>query len=85
MTTFTIKINERTKAGKAFRAMTETFLKNAKGIEIVENKDVKEDEIYNPEFVKMILERSQSINDPEKRKKWKEIDPNNLWESLGLK
>ena len=85
MTTFTIKINERTKAGKAFRAMTETFLKDAKGIEIVENTDDKEDEIYNPEFVKMILERSQSINDPEKRKKWKEIDPNNLWESLGLK
>ena len=85
MTTFTIKINERTKAGKAFRAMTETFLKDAKGIEIVENTDVKEDEIYNPEFVKMILERSESINDPEKRKKWKEIDPNNLWESLGLK
>ena len=25
MATFTIKINERTKAGKAFRAMTETF------------------------------------------------------------
>ena len=85
MTTFTIKINELTKAGKAFRAMTETFLKDAKGIEIVENKDIKEDEIYNPEFVKMILERSESINDPEKRKKWKEIDPNNLWESLGLK
>ena len=85
MTTFTIKINERTKAGKAFRAMTETFLKDAKGIEIVENTDDKEDEIYNPEFVKMILERSESINDPEKRKKWKEIDPNNLWESLGLK
>ena len=85
MTTFTIKINERTKAGKAFRAMTETFFKDAKGIEIIENKAEKEDEIYNPEFVKMILERTESINDSEKRKNWKEIDPNNLWESLGLK
>jgi hypothetical protein len=85
MTTFTIKINERTKAGKAFRAMTETFFKDAKGIEIIENKEEKEDEIYNPEFVKMILERAESISDPEKRKNWKEIDPNNLWESLGLK
>lgn len=78
MTTFTIKINELTKAGKAFRAMTETFLKDAKGIEIVENKDIKEDEIYNPEFVKMIL-------DADKRGNFKTIDPNNLWESLGLK
>lgn len=77
MTTFTIKINERTKAGKAFRAMTETFFKNAKGIEIIENTDEKK-EIYNPEFVKMIL-------DADKRGKFKTIDPNNLWESLGLK
>ena len=78
MTTFTIKINERTKAGKAFRAMTETFFKEAKGIEIIENKKEKEDEIYNPEFVKMIL-------DADKRGNYKTIDPNNLWESLGLK
>ena len=56
MTTFTIKINERTKAGKAFRAMAETFFKDAKGIEITENPILKEDEIYNPEFVKMILD-----------------------------
>ena len=82
MTTFTIKINERTKAGKAFRAMTETFFKDAKGIEIIENKEEKEDEIYNPEFVKMILERGKSINDPEKRKNWKEINPKDLWGSL---
>ena len=78
MTTFTIKINERTKAGKAFRAMTETFFKDAKGIEIIESKEEKEDEIYNPEFVKMIL-------DADKRGNFKTVDPNNLWESLGLK
>ena len=82
MTTFTIKINERTKAGKAFRAMTETFFKDAKGIEIIDTKEEKEDEIYNPEFVKMILERGESINDPEKRKNWKEINPKDLWGSL---
>ena len=78
MTTFTIKINERTKAGKDFRAMTETFFKDAKGIEIIENTTDKEDEIYNPEFVKMIL-------DADKRGNYTTIDPNNLWESLGLK
>ena len=85
MTTFTIKINERTKAGKAFRAMTETFFKDAKGIEIVEKTENTEDEIYNPECVKMILERAESINDPEKRKNWKTINPDDLWGSLGLK
>lgn len=80
MTTFTIKINERTKAGKAFRVLIETFFKDAKGIEIIEKTD--EDEIYNPEFVKMILERGEGINDPEKRKNWKVIDPNDVWGSL---
>ena len=82
MTTFTIKINERTKAGKAFRAMAETFLKDAKGIEIVENSEQKEDEIYNPEYVKMILERAKGINDPEKRKNWTTINPKDVWGSL---
>lgn len=82
MTTFTVKINERSKAGKAFRAMTETFLKDAKGIEIVENIVEKEDEIYNPEFVKMILKRAEGINNPEKRKNWTVINPNNIWENI---
>lgn len=36
MTTITLKINERTKAGKAFLAMAETFLKDVNGIEIIE-------------------------------------------------
>jgi hypothetical protein len=78
MTTFTIKINERTKAGKAFRAMTETFFKDVKGIEILENSTQTEDEIYNPEFVKM-------IKDADKRGNFKTIDPNDIWGSLGLK
>ena len=47
-------------------------------IEIIENAAEKEDEIYNPEFVKMIL-------DADKRGNYTTIDPNNLWESLGLK
>ena len=41
MTTLTIKINERTKAGKAFMAMSETFFKGVKGIEIVEQTSKK--------------------------------------------
>ncbi|MGV1011398.1 MAG: DUF2683 family protein [Flavobacterium sp.] len=78
MTTFTIKINERTKAGKAFRAMTDTFFKDAKGIEITENPILKEDEIYNPEFVKMIKEA-------DKRGNYTTVNPKDLWGSLGLK
>ena len=82
MTTFTIKINERTKAGKAFRAMTETFFKDVKGIEILETSTQTEDEIYNPEFVKMILERGEGINDPEKRKNWTTVNQNDIWGSI---
>lgn len=36
MTTITVKINERTKAGKAFLAMA-SFFKSQKGVEVVEN------------------------------------------------
>lgn len=38
----------------------------------------KEEEKYDPAFVKM-------IKDAEKRGDFKEVDPNNVWESLGLK
>jgi hypothetical protein len=58
--------------------MTETFFKDVKGIEILETSTQKEDEIYNPEFVKM-------IKDADKRGNFKTIDPNDIWGSLGLK
>lgn len=37
MTTLTIKINEKTAAGKAFITMSEVFFKGVKGIDIIEN------------------------------------------------
>jgi hypothetical protein len=37
MTTTTFKINEKSKAGKTFMQMKETFFAKAKGIEIIEN------------------------------------------------
>lgn len=77
----TIKINERTKTGKAFMAMFEAFFKGVDGIEIVENdseKAKKEESLYDPEFVKMVLESAKS-------KKRTVIDPNDIWGSLGLK
>lgn len=81
MTTITLKIDKRTKAGKAFLAMSEPFLQNVEGIEIVENDSKKitnSEDLYNPEFVKMIKKAQKS----EKRTV---VDPNDIWGSLGLK
>ena len=47
MTILTIKINEQTKAGKAFIAMAESFLKDTEGIEIIETKTTKLDKELN--------------------------------------
>ncbi|MEP6806653.1 MAG: DUF2683 family protein [Flavobacterium sp.] len=78
----TIKINERTKTGKAFMAMLETFFKGVDGIEIIErdSKKIKkeEEDFYNPEFVKMVLESAKSNESTE-------INPKDVWGSLGLK
>jgi len=82
MTTITLKINERTKAGKAFLEMTNVLVKDSKGIEIIStglNKAVeKKSEIYDPEFVAMIKKAQKS-------KKRTVVDPNDIWGSLGLK
>ncbi|AWG21537.1 hypothetical protein FFWV33_08335 [Flavobacterium faecale] len=81
MTTITLKIDKRTKAGQAFMAMAESFFKDADGIEIIENKvdEVQEERVeYNPEFEKMVLKSARSKNRTV-------IDPNDVWGSLGLK
>jgi hypothetical protein len=87
MTTITLKINERSKAGKAFLEMTNVLVKDSKGIEIIStgsNKTIeKKSEIYNPEFVKMILERDADIKSG--KSKCITVDPNDVWGSLGLK
>jgi hypothetical protein len=79
MTTLLLKINERTKAGKAFIAMSETFLSGVNGIEIIEKKtkkgSVDEGSAYNPEFVKMVLTASKSKNRTR-------VNSKNLWESI---
>lgn len=81
MKTLTVKINERTKIGKAFIAMFNSF-KGFEEIEIIETDNYgqvnEEESIYNPEFVKMIL-------DADKRGEYKEVDPKDVWGSLGLK
>jgi len=87
MTTITLKINERSKAGKAFLEMTNVLVRDSKGIEIIStgpNKTIeKKSDIYNPEFVKMILERDADIKSG--KSKCITVDPNDVWGSLGLK
>jgi uncharacterized protein DUF2683 len=71
MTTLTVKINERTKKGKAFLEFAKNFLKEGKDVIIIE----EEKSPYNPEFVKKVLDSAKS-------KKRYRIDPNNVWESI---
>ena len=80
MTTLTIKINEHSKAGKAFLAMSETFFKGVEGIEIIETdlKNTKEESEYNKAFVEKVLKSSKSGRGIE-------INPEDIWGSLGLK
>lgn len=76
MTTLTIKINEKSKKGRAFLEFAQTFFADSKDVEITKNED--NDECYNPEFVEMVLKSSKS-------KKRIIVDPNDIWGSIGLK
>jgi len=48
MTTITLKINEKTKKGKAFLALAKVFYEEKKEVSLVENSP------YNPDFVAKI-------------------------------
>lgn len=72
MTTLTIKINEKSKKGKAFLEFAQTFFADSKDVEITKNDD---DIIYDPEFVKMVLESASSKNRTR-------VNSKNLWESI---
>ncbi|NJM80575.1 MAG: hypothetical protein HC854_14910 [Flavobacterium sp.] len=76
MTTLTIKINEKSKKGKAFLEFAQTFFADSKEVKITQNVD--NEETYNSEFVEMVLKSAKS-------KKRIEINPNDVWGSLGLK
>lgn len=73
MTTITLKINERSNYGKALLELIKVGIDEKKGIEKVEDEST-----YNPEFVKMVLESAAS-------KERYEVDPNDVWGSLGLR
>lgn len=71
MTTITLKINEKTKKGKAFLALAKVFYEENKEIELIEEKESP----YNSEFVKKI--QNASI---EKGRVMKSAS--DLWESI---
>ena len=77
----TIKINERTKTGKAFMAMFEAFFKGVDGIEIIETdseKIKKEDNLYSSEFVAKIKKAEENI----KKGKTTRLNPEDIWGSI---
>ncbi|HRO74688.1 MAG TPA: hypothetical protein PLP27_00900 [Crocinitomicaceae bacterium] len=75
METITLKIDLRSKAGKAFKTMLDAVYLKQPGIEIVKEKSA-----YNPKFVKKIRNAEKQI----KEGKYKVLDTNDIWGSLGL-
>ncbi len=80
MTTITLKIDERTKKGKAFLALAKVFYEEKNEVELVDEKDKSP---YNPEFVAMIEARIE--NHKSGKSKSITVNPNDIWGSLGLK
>ncbi|KOP37838.1 hypothetical protein DBB36_10600 [Flavobacterium sp. WLB] len=83
MKTLTVKINERTKIGKAFIAMFDSF-KGFEEIEIIETDygQVNEERsIYSSEFVEKVKKAEENIKNGETTR----LNPDDIWGSLGLK
>ena len=78
MTTITIKINERSKKGKAFLEFAKTFIGNDKDISFVESEDVEDKSPYNPEFVAEILERSKNLD----KKNLTRLNTDDIWGNI---
>lgn len=83
MTTLTIKINERSKKGKAFLEFAKTFFDEGKDIEIIESdlKIKEEGSIYSKEFIAKIKISEENI----KKGEVFILNPDDIWGSLGLK
>lgn len=81
----TIKINERTKTGKAFMEMFEAFFKGLDGIEVLETDNYgqvnEEESIYSPEFIEKVKKAEENIKNGETTT----LNPDDIWGSLGLK
>lgn len=81
MTVINLKVNEKTKAGKALLSVVNA-LHGQPGIEelkkVKKNKPKASNSPYNSEFVK-------KIQTAKTRGKYTEVDPNDIWGSIGLK
>lgn len=71
MKTLTLKINESTENGRTFMELLEVFVKNKKGVEIMESP-------YDPEFVAKIRAREKES----KPEKLVPVNPEDLWGSI---
>jgi hypothetical protein len=69
MSTITIKLNEKTQAGKALKKLLD-FFKTQEGVEVVEEKSP-----YNKNFVEMVKKSAAE-------KGGKKVTAENLWESI---
>jgi hypothetical protein len=70
MSTFAVKINERSKAGKLLKDFLE-FVSGKSGVKVIEEKSQ-----YNPKFVEMIKKSETS------KKRYRVDNVDELWESL---
>ena len=64
MTTITIKINERSKKGKAFLEFAKTFFAEGKDVEIIKSNDKKpkkEKSIYSDAFIAKMKKAEENI------------------------
>ena len=73
MTTLTIKINKKTKSGKAIFDLLTEMSKDGKAVKVIESED---ESPYNPEFVKKIKDSYEN----DERYELKSVDE--LWQSL---
>jgi len=64
MTTITIKINERSKKGKAFLEFAKTFFAEGKDVEIIKSDDkkpIKGKSIYSDTFIAKMKKAEENI------------------------
>ena len=76
MTTITLKINENSKAGKTVLSMLDFFISEKKEVIVVEKNSIENNkDIYDQDFVKIILKSQKSKNRAI-------VTAENLWENI---
>lgn len=77
MTEITLKIDEKTKAGKAFMAVLQFFNSEKKGVEVIHGT-FKESGLYNVAFLEKIKKAEGNI----KKGKTIQLNPDDIWGSI---